>query len=199
MSTTPPSVDRRIRKSKVALKNALLTLMQTKDFKHISITDIVQLADLNRGTFYKHYPDKEELLEDIIDEIMKNLIVSYRAPYESLTVFEVSKLTASAIKIFEHVATNANFYTLLGKSNILTGLQVRVCNELSQLILHDISTKTMHPKTNIKILANYQAYAIWGMITVWIDSEFLYSPDYMAEQLLAILHKNVFNDMESQS
>ena len=198
MSTTPPSMDRRIRKSKVALKNALLTLMQTKDFKHISITDIVQLADLNRGTFYKHYPDKEELLEEIIDEVMKDLITSYRAPYESLTVFEVSKLTASAIKIFEHVATNANFYTLLGKSNILTGLQARVCNELSQLILHDISTKTMHPKTNFKMLANYQAYAIWGMITVWIDSEFLYSPDYMAEQLLAILHKNLFNDMESR-
>lgn len=199
MSTTPPSVDRRIRKSKVALKNALLSLMQSKDFKHISITDIVQLADLNRGTFYKHYPDKEELLEEIIDEVMKDLITSYRAPYESLTVFEVSKLTASAIKIFEHVATNANFYTLLGKSNILAGLQARVCNELSQLVLQDISNRTIHTKINIKMLANYQAYAIWGMITVWIDSEFLYSPDYMAEQLLAILHQNSFNDTESRS
>lgn len=198
MSTTPPSVDRRIRKSKVALKNALLSLMQSKDFKHISITDIVQLADLNRGTFYKHYPDKEELLEEIIDEVMKDLITSYRAPYESLTVFEVSKLTASAIKIFEHVATNANFYTLLGKSNILAGLQARVCNELSQLVLQDISNRTLQTNINIKMLANYQAYAIWGMITVWIDSEFLYSPDYMAEQLLAILHQNSFNDTESR-
>lgn len=198
MSTTPPSVDRRIRKSKVALKNALLSLMQSKDFKHISITDIVQLADLNRGTFYKHYPDKEELLEEIIDEVMKDLIASYRAPYESLTVFEVSKLTASAIKIFEHVATNANFYTLLGKSNILAGLQARVCNELSQLVLQDISNRTIQTNINIKMLANYQAYAIWGMITVWIDSEFLYSPDYMAEQLLAILHQNSFNDTESR-
>lgn len=198
MSDPSPSVDRRIRKSKVALKDALLTLMQTKEFKHISITDIVQLADLNRGTFYKHYADKEELLEEIIDEVMKNLITSYRAPYESLTVFEVSKLTASAIKIFEHVATNANFYTLLGKSNILTGLQARVCNELSQLILQDISNRPLHTKTNSKMLANYQAYAIWGMITVWIDSEFLYPSNYMAEQLLAILHQSSFNDTGSR-
>ena len=181
-------VDRRIQKSKTALKNALLNLMKTNDFKKISITDIVNLANLNRGTFYKHYPDKEELLEEIIDEVIKDLTASYLAPYESITVFEFSELTASAIKIFDHVATHENFYTLLGKSNILTGLQTQVCNELIRLISQDLSHNLTSTTINVKIIASYQAYAIWGMITEWINSEFSYPADYMAEQLLEILH-----------
>ena len=166
--------------------------MQTKDFKKISITDIVQLADLNRGTFYKHFQFKEELLEEIIDDVMKGLTESYRAPYDSFENFDVSQLTASAIKIFKHVSTYANFYTLLGKSNSLTGFQTRICDELTQLLFQDLSQShaPLNPKTNPKMLASYQAYAIWGMINEWIDSEFLYTSDYMAEQLLVIVQRN---------
>ena len=197
MSDKLPIIDRRIRKSQKSLKDALLTLMQTKDFKNISITDLVQLADLNRGTFYKHYQDKEELLEEIIDEVIQDLTASYRAPYENLTVFEMNKLTASAIKIFEHVETYANFYTLLGKSNILTGLQTRVCDELIQLISQDLSNNLSSTKINSKLIASYQAYAIWGMITEWIDSEFSYPADYMAQQLLEILLQRPMLDKHS--
>ncbi|WP_342507276.1 TetR/AcrR family transcriptional regulator [Sporosarcina sp. FSL K6-2383] len=192
MSDQLTSVDRRIRKSKAALKEALLTLMRTKDFKKISITDIVQLADLNRGTFYKHYQYKEELLEEIIDDVMKNLTESYRAPYEEIGNFDVSKLTASAIKIFQHVATYASFYTLLGRSNSLTGFQTRICDELTQLLFQDLSQShaPLNSDINPKMLASYQAYAIWGMIIEWIDSEFHYTSDYMAEQLLVIVQRN---------
>ena len=197
MPNKSSTLDRRIRKSQKSLKDALLTLMQTKDFKDISITDIVRLADLNRGTFYKHYQDKEELLAEIIDEVIKDLTISYRAPYENLTEFEMSKLTASAIKIFEHVETHANFYTLLGKSNILTGLQTRVCDELIQLISHDLSNNLINTKINAKLIASYQAYAIWGMITEWVDSEFSYPTSYMAEQLLEILHQRPILDKHS--
>ncbi|MEK5036522.1 TetR/AcrR family transcriptional regulator [Sporosarcina sp. FSL K6-3457] len=193
MSDQLTNVDRRIRKSKAALKEALLTLMQTKDFKKISITDIVRLADLNRGTFYKHFQYKEELLEEIIDDVMKDLTESYRAPYENLENFDVSQLTASAIKIFKHVATYANFYTLFGKSNILTGLQNRICDTLTQLFSQDLSRAPLNPNINVNILASYQAHAVWGMIVEWIDSEFLYTSDYMAEQLLVIVQRNFDN------
>lgn len=197
MSNKSSNLDRRIRKSQKSLKDALLTLMQTKDFKNISITDIVRLADLNRGTFYKHYQDKEELLAEIIDEVIKDLTISYRAPYENLTEFEISKLTASAIKIFEHVEAHANFYVLLGKSNILTGLQTQVCDELIQLISHDLSNNLENTQINTKLIASYQAYAIWGMITEWVESEFSYSAHYMAEQLLEILHQRPILDKHS--
>uniref|UniRef100_UPI003F68581C TetR/AcrR family transcriptional regulator n=1 Tax=Caldifermentibacillus hisashii TaxID=996558 RepID=UPI003F68581C len=71
------TVDRRINKSKTALKEALLILMENKDFNKITITDIVNISNLNRGTFYKHYQTKEELLGDLIEEVLEDLIRSY--------------------------------------------------------------------------------------------------------------------------
>ncbi len=62
----------------MALKESLISLMQNKDFRDISITDIVELADLNRGTFYKHYQYKEELLEEVMEDVIADLIISYR-------------------------------------------------------------------------------------------------------------------------
>ncbi|MBF6633265.1 MAG: TetR/AcrR family transcriptional regulator, partial [Planococcus sp. (in: Bacteria)] len=62
--------DRRIDKSKSALKEALIFLMDEKEFKSITITEIVQSANLNRGTFYKHYQTQEELLNELIDDVL---------------------------------------------------------------------------------------------------------------------------------
>ncbi|MFJ5771042.1 TetR/AcrR family transcriptional regulator [Psychrobacillus sp. NPDC093180] len=190
MSTKSIYQDRRIRKSKAALKESLIAIMKEKDFKEISITDIVQTADLNRGTFYKHYQYKEELLEEAIDDVIKDLIDSYREPYQEVEVLIVSKLSSSTIKIFDHVEKHSNFYSLLVKSNVLFELQKRICDELKKLVLQDITNHPLQHNINANLIASYQAHAIWGMINEWIQSEFIYSASYMAEQLLAILHSD---------
>ncbi|KIO61549.1 TetR/AcrR family transcriptional regulator [Caldibacillus thermoamylovorans] len=51
--------------------------MENIDFNKITITDIVNISNLNRGTFYKHYQTKEELLGDLIEEVLEDLIRSY--------------------------------------------------------------------------------------------------------------------------
>ena len=48
--------DKRIRRTKKLLRQALTRLMQQKDFQSITVTDVVREADINRGTFYAHYP-----------------------------------------------------------------------------------------------------------------------------------------------
>ena len=65
MQTSNKRTDRRIVR-KEALKQALLSLLSQKSFSSISITEIVELANYNRGTFYTHYDNKESLLDDIL-------------------------------------------------------------------------------------------------------------------------------------
>jgi AcrR family transcriptional regulator len=187
------NIDRRISKSKNALKEALLVLMKKKDFKKISITDIVQLADLNRGTFYKHYQYKEDILEEIIDDVITDLIASYREPYKESESFDVSKLSPSAIKVFDHVWKYANFYTLIVQSNALLGFQNRFCNVLKTLALQELSDQMSNPNINRELHASYQAYAILGMIIELVNEGFKYSSIYMAEQLLEIIMNSKTN------
>ncbi|MBT2646832.1 TetR/AcrR family transcriptional regulator C-terminal domain-containing protein [Bacillus sp. ISL-34] len=193
MTDNNTGIDRRIRKSKMALKESLISLMQNKDFREISITDIVELADLNRGTFYKHYQYKEELLEEVMEDVIADLILSYREPYKNVETFTINELTASVIKIFEHVANYANIYTLILKSNAWPTLLERICNELKKLPLEDLEDYRPNPKINMELASSYQAYAILGMIIEWVNTGFKYSADYMAEQLLEILNNKSVN------
>lgn len=67
------STDRRERKSKAALKNALIELMQQKSTAKITVTEICVLADVNRSTFYVHYGSVEQLLCDIHEDLFADM------------------------------------------------------------------------------------------------------------------------------
>src|SRR3954466_9321573 len=66
-------VDRRITKSQEAIKKAVTELMSEKSFDDITIQDIADRADVNRGTIYLHYTDKYDLLDKMIEEHINNL------------------------------------------------------------------------------------------------------------------------------
>lgn len=70
-----PKGDRRIRRTQKMLKESLVELMSQKAFKDITIKDITERADLNRGTFYLHYSDTYELLmsmeNDVLDDFQE--------------------------------------------------------------------------------------------------------------------------------
>lgn len=182
--------DRRIKKSKKAIKDSFLLLMKEKDVREITITEIVKAADLNRGTFYNNFHYKEDILDEIMDDVMHDFIISYREPYQHKETFNIKDLTSSTIKIFEHVAAHKNFYTLIVKSTVWSTFQMRICHELKRLPLQDLMNSKQSTTINIELFTNYQAHAILGMIIEWIHDEFNYSPEYMAEQLIQILNYN---------
>jgi AcrR family transcriptional regulator len=61
--------DRRVKYTKMVLKQSLLELMENKPINQITIKEICDLADVNRGTFYKHYNDQYDLLKQIQEEL----------------------------------------------------------------------------------------------------------------------------------
>jgi AcrR family transcriptional regulator len=61
MATAP---DRRVRRTRTALQDALVALMTDKDYEAITVQDIIDRADVGRSTFYTHFTDKDDLLQD---------------------------------------------------------------------------------------------------------------------------------------
>ena len=62
--------DRRSRRSRKLLKQGLLELMKEKPFAAISVRDVTDRMDLNRGTFYLHYPDTTALLRSLEEDML---------------------------------------------------------------------------------------------------------------------------------
>ena len=63
--------DRRIRKTKTAVKQALVRLLGEKTFDQITVTTLCEAADISRITFYTHYGDKYELAEDLFQDLLR--------------------------------------------------------------------------------------------------------------------------------
>ena len=66
-------IDMRTKRTKKALKHAMYKLLLEKSYEKISVTDLCELAEVNRVTFYTHYSDKSELLNELLEEISKSI------------------------------------------------------------------------------------------------------------------------------
>lgn len=63
--------DRRTRYTKQQIHEAFFSLLREKDFEGTTVTGICTRAEISRGTFYLHYVDKYELLDEVIDEALE--------------------------------------------------------------------------------------------------------------------------------
>ena len=63
-------MDRRTRYTRQLIRDTLLELMQEKGFQQVTVTELCKRAELNRGTFYLHYLDLNDVLDDIFAELL---------------------------------------------------------------------------------------------------------------------------------
>ncbi len=68
----PRKLDRRTRYTRQTIRDTLLELMAHKPFPRITVTEVCKLAEINRGTFYLHYLDLDDVLDDILTEMLSD-------------------------------------------------------------------------------------------------------------------------------
>lgn len=65
--------DRRVRYTKMVLRESFLELLKDTPMSKITVTDVCERADVNRGTFYAHYSDTYDLMEKIETELIETV------------------------------------------------------------------------------------------------------------------------------
>ena len=88
-------MDRRVRKTRMQLRAGLTQLMREKPIKDITVRELAQLVDINRCTFYLHYRDIYDMVEQVEQEVFDEFeeIVSSYSP-EDLEARPLSLLLA---------------------------------------------------------------------------------------------------------
>ncbi|ETD70204.1 AcrR family transcriptional regulator [Pelistega indica] len=116
-------IDKRIIRTKSLIHNAFLTLLAEKEYKHITVQDILNTADINRTTFYKHYKSKQGLASELMNNFKKEFLVpvsvqrfNYSAREFIYGVSPMVKVYRPLIKLFLKIQTpEMNFVQELQK------------------------------------------------------------------------------------
>ncbi len=69
----PDRDDRRVRRTRSALREAFVALVVERGWDGFSVQDLCERADVGRSTFYMHFADKEEVLGDAFEEVRRGL------------------------------------------------------------------------------------------------------------------------------
>ena len=181
---------RRTKMTKHMFRTALIELMEEKPFHKITIKEICERADLNRTTFYLHYTDQTQLLNEIIERIEEDMAKCIATPDDE------SDGQHRLEKYLEYVKANARIYKTLMKSDDDVGARTKIIRD----ILRDI--KDALPVLG-KPLENRYIYRFIidgsiSMILNWIDNNFDLSIEALAG-LIFNLGCITIEEMESHS
>jgi AcrR family transcriptional regulator len=177
-------VDRRIAKSQVAIKNAVTELMSEKSFDDITIQDIADRANVNRGTVYLHYTDKYDLLDKIIEEHINNLRNLCQSASE-MTFQEGNYVW------FDYFEKNYLFFSTMLASKGAPYFRTRFLDLVIQEYKNEVDiTEGKNQGLSETVILQFFASAIVGAVEWWFKNGMPLPARVMAEQTGALLDRN---------
>lgn len=154
-------MDRRIKRTKAAVFNAMLDLMVEKDASKITVLELCKRADINKSTFYLHYKSMEDCLESCFQIIMNGVVdISKLVNYD-----EIRKNPKPFVdSVIDEVGKNSDYLCKFKASSICGPSIIIFKNNLVENIAnHNGFTK----ENNYYEYANI-AFAVGGLIDLLI-------------------------------
>lgn len=170
--------DKRVKRTQKLLATALIDLTLEKGYDAITIRDITDRADVGYATFFRHYHDKDGLLQDVSDVVLESL-TRQLAPHESMD--DPGKI---GVILFRYVQQNSEIIRVLleGRTPIKRLIEAAVQATISG---HEPRPDSLVP---LEIAANHIVTATLALIQWWLDHNLPYPPERMAsiyEELIA--------------
>ena len=180
--------DARVRRTRDALGDALIALMQEKPFDTITVQDVLDRAHVSRSTFYAHYSDKDDLLMSDSEEFFEALSMALSAHGDkSDRVFPVKEF-------FTHLADVQPFFKALVKSGRFQENMELARGHFARGIerrLSELPRARSIPAGELPAIAFTHAGALLSLLTWWLDRGMRESPEQMDE----LFHRMVWNGL----
>lgn len=165
---TEKKEDRRIRRTKKQLRQSLAELMDEKEFKDITVKEIAERADLNRGTFYFHYRDTYDLkdkVEDELVEVFRDHLSEYQPTDDEHSVRDI------ADEVLAYMQDNRFLVRTLFRDDSGESLRTKFMLALEETISR-VQTAYVHSSEKQKrYVCRFLANGIIGVIAMWLEQD----------------------------
>jgi AcrR family transcriptional regulator len=178
--------DRRVKRSRKLLQQAFSDLLAEKGFQAISVQDIAERAEVNRGTFYAHFQDKYALLEVVVGESFREALLK-RVPLG--TPFSLENLELLTLGVLEFLG---GFYSHCRPADrelsplVETSMQHELYEFLAcwlRQIHEDSAPSVVSPETTATVMS----WAIFGAGAEWSRGDRADPAESRAHQIVVLL------------
>jgi AcrR family transcriptional regulator len=187
-------MDKRCRKTRKAIKLALIKIMSEKELSDITITEIAGDADINRKTFYFHYRD----LYDVLDEIENDLVCKI---FQILDRADLLKSIHNPYPLFHQITSEINedteFYSLLVQSKDYNNLMDKIKAILKERFLEMCIDTVQMEKEILSFTIDFITSGLTSVYREWVHSDQSISLEQLTKSL-SILIGSGFNALAAE-
>lgn len=174
--------DSRVRRTKKLIRQGLITLAKNKSISKITVKELTDCVEINRGTFYLHYKDVYDLVENIEEEL-------YSEFDEKISSVSSEELLKNPLDICESFCTH--FYEHMELYGVLLGQygDAQFSYKLGELLNDKVYElfKKIFPsmnKTKFDLAYNYGKFGYVGLLSAWFNDHSEWTPRQIAEMWL---------------
>lgn len=183
--------DRRVRKSKAAIKKAFIQLLDDSQIERITIRQISDKADINRGTFYLNYDDKYALLEEMEDEQiadLKKLVDIRKVNLAQKTAEEFIEIFSNEVikKVIIHISENIEFYHAILNLDRTSKIEERFTDMILSNINYLIGENNTVYGVPDDYYLRYVSGALMSMVKYWVHDENRVSIEELVQYIVTI-------------
>lgn len=180
--------DRRVVKTKKAIRNAFAKLLCEKDIDKITIKDIADTADINRKTFYNYYSGVYQIIDEIEDEVVNNI-------ENAIKDIEADEYLKNPYRMFDRIneaaSQDMDFYGYLMSMNSNIMLFQKIVDLLKEKTKEAVLTKVDVDKERLSVVIEF---AISGMIAAyksWFNSDKKLTLEEISEVIAHLFYDGV--------
>lgn len=200
--------DRRTRRTVSALQNSLIKLLLKKPLREITITELTELADISRTTFYLHYTDINDLFNSLEEDIYRRFEkIIHETLVDSSMILHMNIDSSGKVQlptlyeVFKFIDDNTDLCIVLLTNPDSTFLS-RIWTEGRTTLMN--KTASIHDdKTNRTIEYYYYAVSngVRGLIEHWletgmkesVDEVYRMATDFILHNLTFLQRDNTYN------
>lgn len=162
--------DRRSRRTRSALRGALVALVLERGYAAVTVEDIVSAADVGRATFYTHFGDKEALYDDVVRTILDELRTRM-APVDR----EEAGFTGRPVsQLFQHAAEESATYRMIlrgeGDGRGLRALVDTWAEAAYDVFSARTKAQRVQPRVDLRVIARAWAGEQVSVLLWWLES-----------------------------